>query len=232
MAETNTDTDYKIRLELDLDSVAWPTVLKVLCDKFKLTFQQANQSISDFTRRFRDTLNLSWFLRKELSSEEGKLLAAVCEVHGADAVSISSSRRLICGWPSFILRQQVEFYPSFRQSEQSKKGGYLVAQHTVNIFGRNIKIEKLWQALIAHSIFISLAVLSFVLVVGCLLYGLSVFLLFLIEPAFVTLAATNSATLGLALICVLVGMAGIFGRALQNLYKLARSTLIGRHPSR
>ncbi len=219
------EKDYKISIELELGAVAWAAVLRILCDNFKLSYEQASRLIRNFHKHFRSVLSLRWLVFSELSVDEGRLLAAICEVHGADAVRIWLSRGLLGSHSRIKLRQQIDFFPAFRTNQQAAKGGYLLARYVISFFGRELVICKVWQALLVHVLFVLFAIVSYVLLVGCLLYGLSVLLLFIMEPAFVTLAATNRAPLGLALLCMLVGLAGIFGKAVHNLLIVAKGGL-------
>lgn len=210
--------EIRITRTLSLDDVHWPSVLELLSKRYKLSFREANAIVDGFFSRILKPLHIGWFLQRELRSDDNRLLSAVCECHGADSVVLTHERPYRAGPLLFLYSQSVEFTPALRQS--ADKSGICDPVMQLRLFGRSHRIRCLRDVLFAYAVLGLFGIVSYVLVVGALLYSFSVFLLFLEHPVGVTEAATDNLAIGLALLCFLAGCAAIFGRAISNVTRL------------
>lgn len=216
--------ELRITLTLSIDEVQWPQVLELLGRRHRLPFLQAGKTLKDFFGRFLKTFNLYWFTHSKLSPEDNRLLAAVCECHGADIVNLTIDKPFRAGPLRLSYNQQIEFQPNLRTTDIARPGTSR-AQISLSFFGYTLRVESWFQAV---AIYLSLSLFgmaAYVVVVGAFMYALAVFLLFIEQPFGVTQAATSDAAVGLALLCFLVACAAIFGRAVSNITKLLAGKL-------
>ena len=213
------EKDLRIRAELDLSQVHWKLAASILVSHFDLMQSAAEVLVAGFRRRCEGPLQLTWFKTKALSKADSQVFAALCEAHGADALSISVTHCFAPGGVTFGYRHQVFFQlaPGSRAA-----GGVVLAQPGLElIVGKwNVVLRSLRSVLILQLLLVMLAILFYVVAAGCFLYGVAVLLLFLADPAYVTVAATKRLPVGLALVCMLAGLAGICGRAVRNIIRL------------
>ncbi len=216
--------ELRITRTLGIDEVHWPQVLELLQKRYKTPFREASAILDDFLKRFTDALHVAWFARPQLSSADNTLLSAVCECHGADSVILTMDRPYRAGPFRLQYSQAIQFTPALRVGAETAG---LVSAPVVELrlFGRLHRIETLSQALFAYAVLGLSGILSYVFIVGALLYALSVFLLFLESPEGVTAEATDNPAVGLALLSFLVATAAIFGRAVGNLSRLLMQKL-------
>lgn len=93
----------------------------------------------------------------------------------------------------------------------------------LNIFNFHIELQSLLAVISTQITFILSAIVFYVLTVGLLLYASSVFILFTFDPLVMTGVATRNATIGLALLSFLVGLAAASNRAAINVFKVFKS---------
>ncbi|MBN8548903.1 MAG: hypothetical protein J0M12_06280 [Deltaproteobacteria bacterium] len=216
--------EIRITLTLSVDEVHWPQVLDVLGKRQRLPFLQVSDILKDFFGRLLKPFNLYWFSRRTLSINDNRLLAAVCECHGADTVILTVEKPFRAGPLRLSYHQEIEFQPNLRSSDTTRSGRSS-AQIVLSMFGRALRVNSIVQVLSIYALLCIIGVLAYVVLVGAFMYALAVFLLFLEQPLGVTEAATSDVTIGLALLCFLVASAALFGRAVSNLGKLALSKL-------
>lgn len=225
----------KIRAEIPCEDVNWTLVRNVLCSSFKRGRAEAGRAIALFSRKIARPLNLELFCQSKLSLLESEIVCAVCEVHGADSVTLVWSRVLRKGGIDFEFRQRVEFEPPFSRRVARSSGLECASSVEISLAGLTIRISGWKQALLAQAVLFGLGVALYVVVAFCLLYALAVFLFFLMTPDIVTIAATRRADIGLALLAFLVASAWISGRAVSNLLGLiagSRARRAGRRHSK
>ena len=211
--------DIRITRTLSIDDVHWPQVLELLQKRQKISFRQASATLDSFLRRFTNSLHVAWFSRAHLSHEDNRLLAAVCECHGADSLILTFQRPFRAGPLRLSYSQSIQFTPELR-SGGDRLGSLYNPLVELRLFGRTHRITRLSEALFAYAVLGLTGIFSYVFIVGALLYALSVFLLFLESPEGITAEATDNPAVGLALLSFLVASAAIFGRAVTNVTKL------------
>ena len=214
-------TDYRIRVELPIDEVNWPVVLSILMSRFRMSFPQADRLSKSFCKSLLKPLSTKWFKARNVTADENKVVCAICEAHGADVLMLSEEREMRLASLAIGYRQRIIFTPQFRPPHSSSDFGRAIPEIELNLLGAKLRLASLVEVLLTQTALALIATIFFALIAGCLLYGAAVAILFVFHPAALTLAATRSAPLGLALICMLVGVAGIAGRAIHNLTGLA-----------
>lgn len=211
---------YSVKRRLNFDEVNWPAVLEILIKRFKLPFSAADDRLKKFMARFLRPFNLYWYLGAKLSSHDNQLLMVVCECQGADSVTLCRQKSLALGPLELHYSQEIEFEPHFRRDEAEPGRGAAVPLIEVKFLGLTARLRRFWSVLAFQAMFWSLALVLYVVGMGLLLYSVAVFLLFLHLPVPVTIAATKHASIGLALLCFLVGAAAVSGRAVKNVLGL------------
>jgi hypothetical protein len=207
----------KIREEIEFDAVRWSKVLDLLVSKFKYSFEEADLLVHDFLKRFRKPFNLYWFLNRHLSRPDNSVLAAVCNCHGADTVVLHRRRALSMFGLKVEYAQSIEFEPNLRPTQSDALPGTCLPRIETTILRRKIVLLDTRQTVLFQAGLTLLALVAYVLIMGLVLYGLAVITLFVLRPYETTMAATRSLHLGFALLSVLVGVAGFFGRAVNNI---------------
>lgn len=208
-----------VKKELPLDEVHWPGVLDLLSRRFELSFRQADEILQRFFKRFLRPFCVHWYIGR-LSEEENSLLLAACECQGADVLVLSWHKELHLGAFGFLYQQAVQFEPRLKRRKDERPYGACRARIEVALLGRRLVLNSLGAVLCFQVCFLGLALALYVAAMGLLLYGMAVFLLFLHLPVPVTIAATKEASIGLGLLCFLMGLAVIFGRAVRNISAL------------
>lgn len=219
MSASSADKSLRISIELALSQVHWKLVGSILVSHFDLEQQAAEKLTAAFRRRLAGPLSLYWFRASRLCRDDEKVLAALCEAHGADTLSLYSGQRFSIWRLSCAYRQQITFHhASGRQAAGSS--AQIVPEVTVELGGWQFRLQRLRSVLLMQILLVLSGALFYAVAAACLLYGVAVVLLFFVEPAYVTLAATRRLPLGLALVCMLAGLAGICGRAFRNVLGL------------
>ena len=95
----------------------------------------------------------------------------------------------------------------------------------MSFLGIELWIRSLLEGVFFYSMLAVLGIASYVILAGFLMYAVGVFLLFIAEPGIMSVAAIHHPSIGLALLCLLVGLAGICGRAFRNLMSLFQGYL-------
>ena len=212
-----------IRHALPIEHVNWAAVLDLMVRRFKIPFVAADKQLNDFLKRFCRPLNLAWFLDSALSEDDNLLMQLVGECHGADIVTLVFERRIRLGPGCIAYRHAYEFEPRFGRAQAT---GTVRPRVELRILGRQVTLASARAVALCQLLVSLLGVVFYVVVVGLLLYGLSVLMLFLREPMDVTRAATSRASIGTALLCVLVAVAALTGRAVRNIAGEIRRRLV------
>lgn len=213
------NTEMRVRRYINFNDISWHRCCESLCKNFDLSIKQANNCIASFRRKFLRPLNLNWFLTK-LSTHDNFVLTALCECNGADILVISHSRRLwLCGLQSSC-RQEIEFRPDLKSAQHRSPGGNCTARMWWTLLRKTLYLDSFSKLLALQIAAFILAVLFYVLIAGSFLYSLSVFILFLIDPLQVALAATTRGSIGIALLSFLVCIAAVGGKILKSLLSI------------
>jgi hypothetical protein len=213
--------DTRITVTVPFQEVAWAKALDVLVGRFKLPFLDADRAVHDFFKRFFRVLNQSWFRRRAISELDNSIATALCEIYSADTIVITHERPLKIGPLEFGYGLSLALAPTLtRQSERST--GTVTPRVVLAGFGRRVELTRLRHIVGAQCVTILVAIVCYVVLAACLLYGVSVLWQFHRAPAEVIIAATSQIEIGVALLAVSVGFAGLFGRAIRNVFGLAR----------
>lgn len=197
---------------LEIENVNWSVVESILSSRFQLSSHAAQNLINRVVKRLKKPLNLYWFLKHKDTSDQDRFAAALCEAHGADRIILTQSKTLRAGL-SIGYEQSNQF-----TARKHKSSASIILKRC----GLQLRLSKAWQVIMVQLLLTVSAIIFFVLISACFLYGCSVLILFLWEPAVITVAATRNFTIGLALVCMLAAVAGLSGRAIDNLTRLAK----------
>jgi hypothetical protein len=217
----------RITRELDFGEVRWGAVQEQLMHRHALTAESAEMSVQDFRRRFVRPLNLYWFSNRSLQSRDNRLLSCLCRCHGADEVILLRSKNIAVGALELEYRHRVLFRPTHKEGEDQKPSGDCIPEVTISLFGRRLRLCRSSQIILLDLFLSVLAVVSYVCLFGFLAYGTAVFIVFLREPVVVAGEATRHASLGLALLCYLVGLTALSRRVISQMLRRIK----GRVPS-
>jgi len=156
-------------------------------------------------------------------------MAAVCEAHGIDLPTFRVEKKLRVAGVGLEYRKILDVEPCLSRAT----GGVaeVGARIDVSVCGVSLVLTRLWQVVALNSVLTLLAILSYVLLVGAFLYGSAVLVVLILEPVGTAITATRHGGIGLALLCILVGVAGVFGRALANVSRLGLTRLGLRRPA-
>ncbi len=217
---------FRLRARLAFDEINWALALSILVSRFEIPFDQASQMLKSLRLEIFRPLSLYWFMRSTLNSSARMVMLAVCQAHGIDQLTIDTKRALRFGIFNIDYTQVISFAPHFDSQEGLRTTEVFGVTQTLCAFGLKLGIRTRHRLVLVQTILAALAAIAFSAFAGLLLYGVSVLLVFVMSPATVTIAATRSAPLGIALVCSLIGIAGIFGRAFANLAGEARVRLL------
>lgn len=211
--------DTRITVTIPFHEVAWTKVLDVLVTRFKSDFLVADTNLRRFFKSFFLLLNIRWFRSARLNESDNAIAVAMCEVHSADTVVVIHDRPLQIGTIPFRYRLLLALTPRLSRREEAEDGQQ-AARIELSGFGRTLVLSRPHHIVLAHLSVIGVGILTYVLLSFMLLYGVSVLWQFHLSPAETVIAGTKRLDIGLALLAVLVGIAGIFGRAITNVCKL------------
>lgn len=217
----NTAIPVRLKKSIQFSEIHWPSVEQILVQHFKLTDLESASLIKRFTHRMRQPFGLHWFINENLSPADNTVAAAICESVGADGITISVNRSINLLALRFNYHSNFEFLPSFKRGGEDKQLGYCKPSVTIALarFERVLNTTK--QIMLAGSLISAVGAIMYAIAFGMLLYGISVACLFFAEPGEMTVVALSKGHIGLALLCTLIGIAGIFGRAIKNIAGLA-----------
>ena len=213
----------RFHVRADLEALDWGAVHRSLVEDGKVSEARSRRLIREFIAKLRIPVHAHWLRGRGLSPDEGRVLRALCEIMSADTLTIHS----VSNTSALTLGSRCEAEISFSPFSTPGEGafGRVGAIYAVSMPGVHVVIDTFPRALAFYSIVLLAGVVFYAVVFGMLLYSLSVFLLFLADPALMTVAATNHPSLGLALLCFLVALAGLSGKAVRNITRLLRQKL-------
>lgn len=209
-------TEYRVHTVLPIDAVHWESVTMILIKRFRLFPDRATRQVREFKQRFTVPLEPYWFSRSVLLPEYNRLIAAICEVHGADSITLLKDLKISLGPLSICHEQKIRFIPSLRNFSNDESVTSLIPEIVLTVFGRRVMLNSSRDVVLWRTLALIAAIALSVPFLGCFLYSFAVFMLFLESPTEVTLSAFDHASIGLALLCFFVGFAGLFGRAVVN----------------
>lgn len=211
--------DTRVTVTLPFREVAWAKVLDLLVSRFRNDFFDADADLRRFFKSFHLLLNLRWFRSSRLHETDNSIAVAMCEVHSADTVVLVHDRPIQIGTIPFRYRLLLTLTPRLSRKEE-RETGRQSARIELTGFGRTIALTKTHHIALAQLLVIVVGILTYVVLCFMLLYGVSVLWQFHLSPAETIIAGTKRLDIGLALLAVFVGLAGIFGRAFSNVWRL------------
>jgi hypothetical protein len=214
-------SDTRITVTIRFHDVAWAKVLDVLIARFKLDFFTADSQLRRFFKSFHLLLNLRWFRSHKLDPLDNTIAVALCEVYSADTVVLEHHRPLQLGSLKCSYRLLLSLSPRLSRDE-SKEDGRQSGRIELSGFGKTLALTSFGQICGAHTILFVTGLLSYIVLSFMLLYGVSVLWQLHLSPAETIIAGTRRLDIGIALLATLVGIAGIFGRAIANVFQLLR----------
>lgn len=207
----------RIRSQLSVKQVNWQLVFSILCNNFRVQEEQARKCIASFIESFSEPLSVRWVRGASLSDEERQLLLALCEAHGADIVTLTADRELHLGPIAVSYRHSIIFELSRPEPNAERALTVGTPAYSLSTLGRTVSLSTLSAVVFARVGMLLGGALLTAFLLGLFIYGTAIAVLFLLDPAYMTYAATQKASFGFALLCMLVGAAGIFGRAIANI---------------
>ena len=216
---------FRIERIVWFNDIPWNFVKELLTGKYRCSDSEADAIIRIFIRRFYVLNDLIWFIKPELTVGLNNLTACLCEYFGADTISVFRERQLSLGPLRVDYEVLVKFVPGFRRNNIHKDEHSCSPEVKIGFLGRQYFLRSRAEVLFLHSFLAFIGVLTYVIVIGCFLYSLSTFIVFLQDPSAVTLHATQHGSLGLALLCFSIGLAGLCSRAVTALIGWARARL-------
>jgi hypothetical protein len=213
-----------------LQRINWTSVAGLLESRFKREGEEALTQIKDFLDSFKSPFHWHWFSTSAIDPRDLPVVLSICIAHGADIVDISHRREIQFGLFRINYKHNVEFSPSFRNRDSitEEVSGEQRAYIRCVILGWVFEVRTLKELLKLYAILVFSGILLYVLATGALLYCLTVIILFVAEPELTTIAAMQNADIGVALLGAFVMGAAIFGRAVRNLYNLAKTAVLGK----
>lgn len=221
--------EKKIRCAFTPAEVQWVRVLDVLVNRFRVPFLTADEQVRQFLKRLHRPFSLEFFRGRALSESDRQLMAAVCEAHGIDLPTFRIEKKLRVAGVGIEYRKILDVEPCL--SRATGGAAEVRARIDVEVCGVSLVLTRLWQVVALNGVLTLLAILSYVLLVGAFLYGSAVLVVLILEPVGTAITATRHGGIGLALLCILVGAAGVFGRALANVSRLGLTRLGLRRPA-
>lgn len=207
---------FRMKRKVRFADIPWRQVENILQERFKLSERQADRWCRSFVKRFSDPLNPTWFLEPQLTARDNKIIAAICLYFGADTVVCTQSNVRRFASVIFSYDQAVEFQPELKDFSSERRKGKCFPFVSLSILGKQLTLRKPREVVALHFALALVGLIAYIIVTSFLLYSVSVFIVFLENPQETTLAATERGSIGFALLCILVAIAGICGRSVMN----------------
>lgn len=221
-------TKSRLRLSMHFGDVAWDSVRDSLKVEMKLSETEAGRLIRNFIRKLTSPVNAQWLGKRALSGDEHKVVLALCEIHGADVLTLNHERVFSVPLMEIRYLAEIEFDPFVRTDGTAERSGTVSGRYSIRFPGTTVHLSRIRHAVAFYGVLMIAGVFLYVLLAGMLFYALAVFLLFLADPEMMTVVATKEPSIGLALLCFLVAVAGLGGRAFRNIAALLRSRRFAR----
>lgn len=228
--------DLRIRVQLEPESIEWDDVLDCLVSRYKINEKEARRKIKTFIRKVSRLADLSWFKSSFLEEDDEKIAACMAGHYSADVMALKRNSVIVPGvcvisqvieiqpWPA-VSAERVSEKPSEEVTHIKRTRGIQSATLVVKLFGKEIAVRRLRDAVSLHFCFSLFGVIFYALLAGLLLYGTAVLLLLVEEPEVMTIAITRNVELFLGLLSLLVFLAAIWGRAVSNLIAFSREKM-------
>lgn len=217
----------RLRRVLAFDEIQWSKILDLLVTKYRQPFDEAEAAVRKFRLHLLRPFNLYLYFTRRLPDHYSRVVKALLECHAADVVAVKVVRSFRVGFFKLEYVHEIECEGVSKSGPQSQ---HSMPRAKVLIFGLPLEIETAWGAMLMQVLSFLIGVAFYVILAGAILYAVSVFLLFLEYPDGVTVVATRKPQIGLALLCLLMVMAAVSGRAISNLARLSWRKLVNRAP--
>ena len=204
IAERKSIEGFTLSVSLSFYEIAWGRIRDLLITRHKLDEAVADRGLKRFHEAFLAPFEVYWFKNRELSEVDGTIIAAICEAHGADILSISHKVKILDGLEYKIL---VQFIPPSSSDGKSASCNPVIS---AELFGKNITISEAKQLYIMRLSLFLAATFLYVTIVGSTLYTLSLLLIFPERPAeTISFVALNPFALLCTIITALVFILGL-----------------------
>lgn len=222
----------RVRVRVPEEDVPWESILESLGENSTVDDKALRRQLKNFVKKIRTPFNGEWLGAPLLSKEEQKIALALSEIFGADVVTILRERSFGSSPLKIVYKGEVELNPFGKMEEErvsagsgGERRGVAQGNFRLSMPGLEIDINTMPRAVLFYFLLMLIGIIMYVLIVGMLLYAVAVFLLFLADPEMMTVVATTHSSVGLALLCLLTGLAGLSGKAVRNVVSLIRTRL-------
>ena len=211
-----------IKKRIELKRVWWDGVIEAICARFDSPRETTRRSVDKFKRRIQSPFTTYWYRHPALTEDDNRIAAAICECHGADAVCIATEKSLDVPLFHIAYNQTLDFEPCFRRGDGQSEKGTCRPVLEFRIAGRTLQFRSLSASLVIQGALFILAAVSYAVIAGLLLYSIPILLFFIREPLPVSIIATRHGHIGLALLCLLVAIAALFGNLTRRVVSSVR----------
>lgn len=219
------NADISIQRKIKAEDANWPGAMANLSSKYRLSSQAALKHVDNFLKRLHRPLNLYWFLSRKLSAADNKLIAALCECYGADNLILVTERPLKVPFLPSEYRHELSVKPSFKRDSEESSAGSCSSALELKVFRFELTIKSALRLIIVQTIIFLFAALFCAAALALLAYSAAVLLLFIFVPGETTIAATQDARVGIAVLGISLVLAAVFGQAVRNLFRKCSAAL-------
>lgn len=205
----------RVEIALNPNELRWGVVLDRLMTRFEVPYGVADSAVRSFHRRCTMFFPIDWFLRRNLSALDNEIALSVSEIVSADTFIMEQHFRRAIGVLPVGYRHRLLFEPGVRNEDGTQILGKCTPIIELEILSKRKAITSSFIALPLLTLLILCAVLTYLIFVQALLFGLAIFILLLRHPESVIIASTRHFTLGLGIIFFLLGFFGVFGATIR-----------------
>lgn len=218
------ETELRLRLSVNSSDVAWNAVRETLSGAGDNPRQDVK--LRKFIRSLHSPVNMHWLGERILAPDELEIVRSLCEYYSVDFLTITVDRKFKLPLLDPEYQAQIVFEPFFKDDSAQRRIGRAKGSYRISLFSRTFDLSTVPRALAFYLLLAVAGTMSYVLLMGFLLYSFSVVLLFVADPGLATAAAINRPSIGLALVCFLTALAGLSGKAVRNVARLLHKRLV------
>lgn len=212
----NNPSLLKLEVQIAPGDISRSALLSQLDRGSKLNLRNLKWQINNFIDRISSPFEIYWYRFPVLSLEDQRIVAVIAEMYGADRLIVQVSYQIEIVGQLLRYVQRITFLPW-----EGRETGRVHPEIFLEVFGIKRQLTTIAQVFMVRLILLLGFALLYAIFLGVLLYGLAVGLLFQELPAETLALATKQPLIGLALLCFLMGIAGVLGRAVRFVLKSA-----------
>lgn len=201
MADSRKNEGFTLSVSLSFFEISWGRVRDQLISRYGLKPEDVDQALRRFHEAFLTPFEVYWFKNRSLSDLDNRIICAICDIHGADVLSISHTVSL---GERLHYRIIVQFSPRFRSDDSPPSCNPLIVY---KLGKREVTVSRPYQLYLIRLSIFSVATMLYIVVVGSLLYSLSMAIVFTEYPSQLVLHAYRSPFAGICLIITLLALA-------------------------